>query len=217
MQNSTWRLRRLCVMALLCAMAFAAVALIRIPVVAFLKYEPKDVLLVIGAFLFGPLAGGAMAAVVALVELVTVSDTGIIGCLMNVLSSSLFVCTAAVIYRRRRNLNGAVIGLVCGALATTAGMLLWNYLVTPLYMELPRQAVAEMLLPVFLPFNLFKTALNSTLTLLLYKSVVKALRASRLLPPAEMAAAKPRRSVWIVALFLLLTLIIVLLVWQGII
>lgn len=217
MQNTSWRLRRLCVMALLCAMAFAAVALIRIPVVAFLKYEPKDVLLVIGGFLFGPFAGGLMAMVVALVELVTVSDTGLIGCAMNVLSSCLFVCTAAVIYRRHKSLRGAVIGLIIGALAATAGMLLWNYLITPLYMELPRQAVAEMLLPVFLPFNLFKTALNSVLTLLVYKSVVKALRASRLLPPAEMSAAKPRRSVWIIALFSLLTMVVILLVWRGII
>jgi hypothetical protein len=96
-------------------------------------------------------------------------------------------------------------------------MLLWNYLITPLYMELPRQAVAEMLLPVFLPFNLFKTALNSVLTLLVYKSVVKALRASRLLPPAEMNAAKSRRTVAVVALFILLTLVAVLLVWRGII
>ncbi len=216
MQNSTWRLRRLCVMALLCAMAFTAVAIIRIPVVAFLKYEPKDVLLVIGGFLFGPLAGGLMATVVALIELVTVSDTGLIGCAMNILSSCLFVCTAAVIYRHRRNLGGAIIGLICGALAATAGMLLWNYLVTPLYMELPRQAVTEMLLPVFLPFNLFKTALNSVLALLLYKPVTKALRASRLLPPAEMAAGKPRRAVAVVALFILLTLVAVLLVWRGI-
>ena len=217
MQNSTWRLRRLCVMALLCAMAFAAVAIIRIPVVAFLKYEPKDVLLVIGGFLFGPLAGGLMATVVALIELVTVSDTGPIGCVMNILSSCLFVCTAAVIYRRHRNLSGAIIGLICGALAATVGMLLWNYLVTPLYMELPRQAVAEMLLPLFLPFNLFKTALNSVLALLVYKSVVKALRASRLLPPTEATAGKPHRAVAVISLFILLTLVAVLLVWRGII
>ena len=217
MNNSTIRLRRICVMALLCAMAFAAVALIRIPVVAFLKYEPKDVMLVIGGFLFGPLASGIMATVVSLIELVSVSDTGIIGCAMNILSSCLFACTAAAIYHRRRNLTAAVIGLVCGALAATAGMLLWNYLITPLYMELPRQAVVEMLLPVFLPFNLFKTALNSALTLLIYKSIVKALRASRLLPPTESNGDKPRRAVWVVALSSLLTLVIVLLVWRGII
>ena len=217
MQNSNWRIRRLCVMALLCAMAFAAVAVIRIPVVVFLKYELKDVLLVIGVFLFGPLAGGLMAVAVALLELVTVSDTGIIGCVMNILSSCLFVCIAAAVYRRRRTLNAAVVGLILGAIATTAAMLLWNYLVTPLYMGIPRQVVAEMLLPVFLPFNLLKTALNSVLTLILYKTVVKALRASRLLPPAQTSGGKPSRVVWVISLFILLTLIVLLLVWKGII
>ena len=217
MQNTNWRIRRLCVMALLCAMAFAAVAVIRIPVVVFLKYEPKDVLLVIGGFLFGPLAGGLMATAVALLELVTVSDTGIIGCVMNILSSCLFVCTAAAVYRRKRTLNAAVIGLVLGALATTAAMLLWNYLVTPLYMGIPRQAVTEMLLPVFLPFNLLKTALNSVLALLLYKTTVKALRASRLLPPTQASGGKPSRVVWVISLFILLTLVVLLLVWRGII
>ncbi|MBQ4612322.1 MAG: ECF transporter S component [Clostridia bacterium] len=217
MQNTNWRLRRLCVMAVLCAMAFAAVSLVRIPVVSFLKYEPKDVLLVIGAFLFGPLAGGIMSALVALVEMITISDTGIIGCAMNLLSSCLFVCTAAAIYQHRRNLIGAVVGLVCGSLAATAGMLLWNYLITPLYMELPRQAVAEMLLPVFLPFNLLKTALNSTLTMLLYKPIVAALRASRLLPPTETSGKKHARAAWVISLFVLATLVLVLLAMNGII
>lgn len=217
MQHSNLRLRRLCVMAMLCAMAFAAVFALRIPVVAFLKYEPKDVLLVIGGFLFGPLAGGIMAVAVALIEMITVSDTGLIGCLMNIVSSCLFVCTAATVYHKQRNIKGAVIGLIYGSLAATAGMILWNYLVTPLYMELPRQAIVEMLLPVFLPFNLFKTAMNSALTMVLYKPVVSALRSSRLLPPAENAGAKKRHATWIVALFVLVTLVVVLLVWRGII
>ncbi len=217
MQEKNWKLRRLCMMAALCAMAFAAVALIRIPVVVFLKYEPKDVLLTIGGFLFGPLAGGIMATVVALVEL-TISDTGLIGALMNVLSSCLFVCTAAAVYHRRKTLGRAVIGLVAGALAATAGMLLWNYLITPLYMGLPREQIAAMLWTVFLPFNLLKTGLNTALTLLLYKAVVKALRAARLLPPSSgTETPKNNRWAWIIALFALLTLVMVLLVWRGII
>ena len=122
MNEKTWRLRRLCVIALLTAMAYAAVALLRIPVVAFLKYEPKDVLLVIGGFLFGPAAGAIMSAVVALIEMVTISDTGLIGFVMNLLSSGLFVCLAAGIYRHDKTLRGAVIGLVCGSLAMTAGI-----------------------------------------------------------------------------------------------
>lgn len=216
MENSSWRLRRLCVMAVLCAMAFAAVAVIRIPVVSFLKYEPKDVLLVIGGFLFGPLAGGLMATAVAFIEL-SISDTGIIGALMNAISSCLYVCTAAVIYSRRKTLTGAITGLICGSLAATVGMLLWNYLITPLYLELPRQAVVDMLLPVFLPFNLFKTALNSTLTLLIYKQVVSVLRASRLLPSTQTAGKSHHYTILFPTLFLLLTLVVILLVWRGII
>ena len=50
-----------------------------------------------------------------------------------------------------------------------SAMLLWNYLITPLYMGYPREAVAELLLPAFLPFNLLKSGLNSGITFLLYK------------------------------------------------
>ena len=122
MKHSTWHLRKLMVMALLTALSFTAVCFVRIPVVLFLSYEPKDVLLTIGAFLFGPLAGAIMAIAVALLELVTISTTGIIGMTMNILSSCLFVCTAAIIYHRKRTLRGAIIGLICGAILMSAGM-----------------------------------------------------------------------------------------------
>ena len=50
-----------------------------------------------------------------------------------------------------------------------AVMLLWNYLIAPIYMGMPREAVAELLLPAFLPFNLIKGSINTAVTLLLYK------------------------------------------------
>lgn len=215
MKNDNERLRRLCVMALLCAMAYAAVALIRIPAVAFLKYEPKDVLLVIGGFLLGPLEGAIMCAVVAAVEAVTISDTGAIGLLMNVLSSCLFVCPAALLYRRHRTIGGAVAGLGAGSLCATAGMLLWNWLITPLYMGVPRSTVVGMLLPVFLPFNLLKCALNATLAVLLYKGVSRALRAARLLPQSGEGKTGRRFPAWLPALFVFATLVVILLVWSG--
>lgn len=218
MKNTSWQLRRLCVVAMLCAVAFAAVAFIRIPVVLFLKYEPKDVILTIGGFLFGPWTGAAMAVAVALLELVTISDTGIIGLLMNILSSCLFVCTAALIYHSKKTLARAVVGLVCGAIVATGGMLLWNYLITPLYMAVSRQDIAQMLLPVFLPFNLLKGGLNATLTMLLYKSISSALRAGRLLPQAPQKSTSTKHPwAWIVSLFLLATLVLVLLAWKNII
>ena len=218
MQNSsTWRLRRLTVMAMLTALSYTAVFFVRIPVVLFLSYEPKDVLLTIGAFLFGPMAGACMAVVVALLEMVTFSTTGAIGLAMNVISSCLFVCTASLIYHRKRTLAGAVIGLVCGALLTTGGMVLWNYLITPLYMTVSRSEIAGMLLPVFAPFNLLKGSINAALTMLLYKTVSSALRAARLLPPAEAASKKSRIPVWLITLFVLATLVLILLSWKGII
>ncbi len=209
--------RQLIVMALFCALAFACVATFRIPVVLFLKYEPKDCLLAIGGMLYGPGAALLMAVVVALVELVTISETGLIGLLMNVLSSALFICPAALLYRRRRTLKSVVLGLVLGILSVTAGMLLWNWLVTPLYMGISRQQVEALLLPTILPFNLLKSGLNAVLTMLLYKTVVSALRAARLVPKSE----TPHRrgvsvGVMLSCLFLLATLILVLLAWRGV-
>ena len=217
MNDKTWRLRRLTVMAMMVAISFAAVAFIRIPAVVFLKYEPKDVLLTIGAFMYGPLSGLCMSALVALIELVTISDTGIIGMTMNVISSSLFVCVASAIYRRKRTLSAAVLGLVCAVVAMTAGMILWNYLITPLYMDIPRDQVAGMLMTVFAPFNLLKGSINAALAMLLYKPVTAALRSAHLLPPSDRTAQKTRASVWLIALFVFLSLVLVLLAWNGII
>ena len=217
MNDYTWSLRRLIIMALLSALAFIAVSFIRIPAVLFLQYEPKDVLLTIGGFMFGPFVGLAIAALVALLELVTISDTGLIGMVMNIISSGLFVCTASLVYRLRRTLGGAVLGLACGMVLMTGGMLLWNYLVTPLYMGIPRQAVTELLLPVFLPFNLLKGGINAALTMLLYKPVTQALRTARLLPPASLSSGKNKIFIWLMSLFIFLSLVLVLLFWSGII
>lgn len=217
MEQNNWRLRRLTVLAMLTALSFAAVALIRVPVVLFLQYEPKDVLLTIGGFLFGPLAGAAMSLVVALVEMVTISGTGFIGMIMNVLSSCLFVCTASLIYHRKKTLSRAILGLLTATLVTTAGMLLWNYLITPLYMHIPRSDIAGMLLPVFLPFNLLKGGLNTAFTMLLYKNVSAALRAAHLLPKQPSSQPHKRTAVTIITLVVIAALVLLLLAWRGII
>ena len=217
MNATTQRLRRLTAMALLTALSYASVFFIRIPVVLFLSYEPKDVLLAIGAFLFGPVSGICMAVAVALLELVTISTTGVIGLVMNVLSSCLFVCTAAIIYHHKRTLTGAIIGLMSGALLMTIGMVLWNYLITPLYMGVPREQIADMLLTVFAPFNLLKGALNASLAITLYKGVSSALRSAHLLPPAENSRTNSKFPAWLVGIFTLCILILILLLWKGII
>ena len=68
-------------------------------VVGFLKFDFKDVIIAIGGFLFGPLAAVAISVVASLIEMLTFSGTGIIGCIMNIISTVAFVCPAAYIYK----------------------------------------------------------------------------------------------------------------------
>ncbi len=168
--TKTQKLTRL---AILAAIAYVATVVGRLPITAveFLKYDPKDVILAITGFAFGPLPALSVTVVVSLIEMITVSTSGIIGFIMNVLSSAAFACTAAIFYKKVHNLKGAVVGLVVGTIVMTAVMLFWNYLITPLYMGVSREDVMAMLMPIFLPFNLIKGGLNTGITLLLYKSV----------------------------------------------
>lgn len=170
---------------MLCAFAYIAVVIFRIPVVLFLKYEPKDIIIAIGGFIYGPLASLAISVIVSVIEMLTISETGIIGCIMNILSSATFACTASLIYKKRRTFWGAVRGLIAGSLLLTAVMLLWNYIITPMYMAISREEVAKLLLPAFLPFNLLKGGLNTVFTLIIYKPLVKALRGAGLIPERE--------------------------------
>lgn len=212
-------LKKIISLAMLSAIAFAVVTFGRIPIVLFLSYDPKDVIIAIGGFIFGPLSAFIISAVVSLVEMVTISNTGPIGCVMNIISSCTLVCTASYIYKKKRTLSGAVIGLVSGTLIMTLAMLLWNYLITPIYMGYPREAVAELLLPVFLPFNLVKGGLNTAITLLLYKPVVTALRRAKLIDvlSENHTEKKSKIGIILVALLLLATCVFFALVLKGVI
>ena len=204
--------KKMVTLAMFSAIAYLMVNLIRIPVVLFLKYEPKDVIIVTGGFLLGPGAAVISSALVALLEMFTISDTGPIGCLMNALSTCSFALTASIIYKKKHTLWGAGLGLTAGSIAMVAVMLLWNWAITPLYMKVPRSVVEAMLLPVFLPFNAVKAGLNSGLTLALYKPLVSALSKARLLPTPTSGKGKP--NVWVyVTAAVLLGMSIALLLW----
>lgn len=214
--------RRLTLMAMFAALAYLIMTVGRIPIstVSFLKYDPKDVMLVICGFVLGPMPALAVTTVVCLLEMVTVSSTGPVGLLMNLLSSAAFVCPAAALYRRRHSLRGAGIGLALGTLLMVGLMLLWNYFVTPLYMGYPRETVAAMLLPVFLPFNLIKGSLNAAVTILVYKPFSRTLKRAGLTqsqPNAATPAGRSALGATIVAVVLLASCILAVLVMKGII
>ena len=92
---------------------------------------------------------------------------------------------------------------------------------TPIYMGVPREAVLDLFLPLLIPFNAIKAALNSAVVLLLYKGVVTALRKSKLIPQRESNDGENKKVntiiLVIVSAVAVVTLLMVLLIFAKII
>jgi riboflavin transporter FmnP len=228
--DSKERTKRLTTIAMLSAVAYILMVLSHsIPAVeGFLRYDPADIVTVIGGLIFGPMTALLISVVVSFAEFLTISNTGIIGLLMNVLSTMSFACVAAFIYKRKKTMNNAIFALAAGVVAMTIIMLLWNYIITPLYMpSISRAQVMGMLIPIFLPFNLLKGTINATITLLLYKPLVTALRRSRLISAASVGGAQNaavsgqkgifKKSTMIPVAVVLITCLMLLLAWADVI
>ncbi len=80
---------------------------------------------------------------------------------------------------------------------------------------IPREAVAELLLPAFLPFNLLKSGLNAGITFLLYKPVVSSLRKSGLIDAPSGPAARRPVGLLLLAAVLVATCVLILLARNG--
>ena len=213
MTEATRSTRTLTLAAMLAAMAYVAMLVTRpLPSVAgFLSYDLKDVVIAIAGFQLGVVPALLITLVVSLLEMVTVSSTGPIGLLMNVISTAAFVLPGAILYQRSKSLKSAAIGLTLGVILMTVLMLAWNYIITPLYMNVPRNVVAGMLIPTFLPFNLMKGGLNAGITMLIYKPVTDALRRAGLLAPSKSSVGKRAFNLpaTLTSLFVVVTCIVV--------
>ena len=205
-----------------CAMAYVCTVLIKVPV-QFLTLDIKDSIIVLCTLLFGPISGGAVALIVPLLEFLTVSATGVYGLIMNVLSSMTFAMTAGWIYRYKKSMTGAVIGLLTGVFAVTAVMILANLFITPYYLGGTVAQVASMIPKILLPFNAIKATLNAAIVLLFYKPISKLLKKMRVLRTekrltGEVASTAPnstRRTIivsTVAALVIVASLLIIFLV-----
>ena len=215
--------KKLATLAMLTALAYVVMYLSKLmpSVNGFLDFDFKDVVLCIGGFVYGPIAALMMIVIVCVLEMVTVSHTDIIGCIMNIVATASFVCTACAIYKRKHTMKGAIAGLASAVVVLVVVMLAWNYFLTPIYQRIPREAVAAMLPTVFLPFNAVKGGLNMTATLLVYKPVVDALRRAKLIPESTSQAApvqgKKHLGMTLVILFVFVSCVLFALSLQGII
>lgn len=157
---------------------------------SFYEIDLSEVVVLIGAFAMGPLAGVTIEALKIILNLlINGTITAGIGEFANFLIGCSLVVPAAILYRHRKSRKFAVIGLLVGTLLMTiVGALLNAYLLLPVYANvfgMPLSALIEMgskvnanitdlsslILLAVVPFNLLKGALTGIVTMLLYKRV----------------------------------------------
>ena len=207
-KNNQKGIKQLAVIAMFCALAYACMLVVKIPV-QFLTLDIKDSIIILCGLIFGPLTAVVISFIVPFLEFITISGTGVYGLIMNVLSSLSFSLTASLIYRYKKTFFGAISGLVSGVLAMTAIMMLANLFITPYYMGVPAATVAALIPKLLLPFNLIKAVLNAAIVLLFYKPISNILKRSGLLEaPQQGDAAKKTsskaRNIWVTVVSLVI-------------
>ena len=211
-------IRKLTVLAMICALGFIAMFFFRFNV-GFLTFDFKDAILSVGALIYGPISGAVCAILVAIIESVTIGDTGPYGLIMDILSSAAFLIPCGIVYKYKRSFSGAIMAAVSSVVSVVAIMAVANIFITPLYTGTTQSDVVGMLPTLLLPFNLSKGLMNASVMLLIYKPVANILRKTKLLPASNGASVKNnKKTVWLTVISLLvlaLTATFVIFVMNG--
>ena len=216
--NRSEIIKKICGIGVFAALAYITTFICKlIPNVAgFLSIDAKDAVIAIASFVYGPVAAPIIALVVAFIEFITISTTYIWGFVMNFVSSATFSLVVSLIYKYRKTFNGAILGFAVTTVITTAVMVALNPIIVPLYSGVSREAVISMIPTLLLPFNFAKTLMNSAIAMLLYKPIINAMRAARLVKRAEHKTEFNKSSVLTLILggvSLLLAVVILLIIW----
>lgn len=167
------------IMAMLTAVSIVLVYFIHLPLIpgfAFLEYDPADIPVLIGAMMLGPVSGLIILLAVCLIQAVTVSaSSGIIGFFMHFIASSVLILIPSIIYRRKKSILSLILGLVLGVIGMTLVMIPLNLVFTGIFMGTGVKAVASLLIPAIIPFNLAKASINAAVTFAVFTPISKVL------------------------------------------
>lgn len=173
-------------LALLCAMSIVLMYVVRFPIIPtlpFLEYDMADVPIFIGTFMFGPVAGLILTAVVSILQALTVSaGSGWVGCIMHFCATGAAALVAGIIYKKHHDIRGAVTALLCGSVVMILAMVPMNYFLSPIFMagnSMTYEAAQSMIWSVmwsFVAFNSLKALINSVVTFIVYKPLSKLFR-----------------------------------------
>ncbi len=201
--SSSNKLRRIALIAVFGALAYVLMLVVHFKV-SFLTLDLKDAVITLAGLYFGPGAALSLAVLVPLLELISVSDTGLYGFLMNFISTATFSLIASLIYRYKRSLMGAIVGLLSAAAATVGVMMLFNLWITPYYMGVEVETVKSMIPTLLLPFNSVKSCMNVGVVLLLYKPISAVMQRMKLIEKGSHKQSFNWRTIVVLALALLL-------------
>ncbi len=160
-------------------LAYISMLLINIPI-QFLSLDVKDTIIALGGFVLGIIPSLIISFLVSFLELVTISSSGIIGFFMNFVSSISFVFPIVFVYKKFNSNKNILISIFIATVSMSIIMILFNIIITPIYLLVPLDEVLLLIPSLILPFNLIKGLLNGFLILLLSKPIIKALKKSKL-------------------------------------
>lgn len=154
------------------------------PAFSFLKIDFSDIPILLGMFLYGPLAGVITAFVRSLLHLFLtgLAPQNMVGDFASFLASSIFTLPIFYFFGKKKNIRtNRIVGLVSGILALTIFMSIANYFViTPVYLQLygvtTQQflgtSLASYVAIGIVPFNLIKGLLVSGVFLVLHTKLL---------------------------------------------
>ncbi|HFK9570107.1 TPA: ECF transporter S component [Enterococcus faecalis] len=154
------------------------------PAFSFLKIDFSDIPILLGMFLYGPLAGVITAFVRSLLHLFLtgLAPQNMVGDFASFLASSIFTLPIFYFFGKKKNIRtNRIVGLVSGILSLTIFMSIANYFViTPIYLQLygvtTQQflgtSLASYVAIGIVPFNLIKGLLVSGVFLVLHAKLL---------------------------------------------
>lgn len=154
------------------------------PAFSFLKIDFSDIPILLGMFLYGPLAGVITAFVRSLLHLFLtgLAPQNMVGDFASFLASSIFTLPIFYFFGKKKNIRtNRIVGLVSGILALTIFMSIANYFfITPVYLQLygvtTQQflgtSLASYVAIGIVPFNLIKGLLVSGVFLVLHAKLL---------------------------------------------
>lgn len=152
-----------------------------IPIFPFLKMDFSDVIVAIGTFVFGPLAGIVIALIRSLLSFI-ISGANPIALISQ---SAAFLATVAFVlpiyYTTKKytnKLSKRIIGAIIATLSLVAIMITANvWFLMPIYSALANfNFPSSYILWGIIPFNLIKGLINSVVIFAFYKSVIPPLK-----------------------------------------